>query len=169
MLTSVTKKQNNSRKCFVCGLENDLGLHSHFYETEAGALVALVKPREGHQSYPGRMHGGVAAALLDETIGRAIAIGRDDQVWGVTVELTTKYRKPIPLDVELRVVGRVTKDSGRFFEGEGEILLPGGEVAASASGRYLKVPIDKITDMNFAAEDWFLEESPSDPEQVDLS
>ena len=135
MLHQVRRKQNNSRMCFVCGLENQFGLKTSFYETETGELVTLVHPNELHQSYPGRMHGGVAAAILVETIGRAIAIGKDDQVWGVTVELSTKYRKPIPLSEELRIVGRITKEGPRFFEGSGELLLPSGEVAVSAIGR----------------------------------
>jgi len=168
MRYSVVKKQNNSRKCFVCGLGNDSGLHAAFYETEAGELVALVRPEEEHQSYPGRMHGGVAAALLDETIGRAIAIGKDEDVWGVTVELTTKYRKHLPLGQELKVVGRVTKDGSRFFEGSGEILLPDGTVAVEASGRYFKVPIDRITEADFEAEDWFLRENAGDPASIEL-
>lgn len=168
MKHTVIRKQNNSRLCFVCGLENDFGLHASFFETDSGELVALVKPREEHQSYPGRMHGGVAAAILDETIGRAIALGKDDQVWGVTVELTTKYRKPIPLDEELRIVGRVVKDGGRFYEGEGEIVLASGEVAVSAKGRYLKVPIDKITDSKMDERDWAYNADPDDPSAIDL-
>jgi uncharacterized protein (TIGR00369 family) len=168
MLNRILRKQNNSRMCFVCGLENDFGLKASFHETEGGELVALVRPTERHQSYPGRMHGGVAAAILDETIGRAIAIGKDGQVWGVTVELSTKYRKPIPLGEELRIVGRVTKDGSRFFEGSGEILLPGGEVAVSAVGRYIKVPLDKITETGMGPEDWRLVAGPADPEAIEL-
>ena len=123
MIYPVLKKQNNSKMCFVCGLQNDFGLHASFYETGANELVALIKPSEMHQSYPGRMHGGVAAAILDETIGRAIANGKSDQVWGVTLELTTKFRKPIPLNQELKIVGRVVQEGPRFFEGTGEIVL----------------------------------------------
>jgi acyl-coenzyme A thioesterase PaaI-like protein len=182
MTRQVLKKQNNSRMCFVCGFDNAFGLHASFYETDAGAigaasggdangaseLVAIVLPRDEHQSYPGRMHGGVAAALLDETIGRAIGIGKNDQVWGVTVELTTKYRKPVPLDRKITVVGRVTKDAGRFFEGSGEILLENGEVAVEAHGRYLKVPIDRITESGMDASDWFLRDDPADPREIEL-
>ena len=168
MKLPVTKKQNNSRMCFVCGLANGFGLKAAFYETEAGELVAKIKPTENHQSYPGRMHGGIAAAILDETIGRAIAIGREDQVWGVTVELSTKYRKPIPLDQDLWIVGRVTKDGSRFFEGSGEIVLESGEVAVSAVGRYLKVPVDKITESAMDERDWFQHREPGDPEAIEI-
>lgn len=154
--------------CFVCGLSNDMGLHASFFETDAGELVALIKPTELHQSYPGRMHGGVAAAILDETIGRAIAIGKSDQVWGVTVELTTKFRRPIPLDQELKIVGRVSEDGTRFFQGSGEIVLENGDIAVSATGKYLKVPIDKITDAVMGESDWFLHESGEDPEEIEI-
>ncbi len=168
MKRSVTKKQNNSRMCFVCGLENNFGLHASFYETDSNELVAIVTPSEQHQSYPGRMHGGLAATILDETIGRAIANGKEDQVWGVTLELTTKYRKPIPLGVELRIVGRVSRDDHRFFEGTGEILLPDGSVAVSAAGKYMKVPIDKITNTSMDAEDWFFIGNPDDPREIEI-
>lgn len=154
--------------CFVCGLENNFGLHASFYETDSNELVAIVTPSEQHQSYPGRMHGGLAATILDETIGRAIANGKEDQVWGVTLELTTKYRKPIPLGVELRIVGRVSRDDHRFFEGTGEILLPDGSVAVSAAGKYMKVPIDKITNAAMDAEDWFFIGDPDDPREIEI-
>jgi acyl-coenzyme A thioesterase PaaI-like protein len=154
--------------CFVCGLENNFGLHASFYETDSNELVAIVTPSEQHQSYPGRMHGGLAATILDETIGRAIANGKEDQVWGVTLELTTKFRKPIPLGVELRVVGRVSRDDHRFFEGTGEILLPDGSVAVSAAGKYMKVPIDKITNAAMDAEDWFFIGDPDDPREIEV-
>ncbi len=168
MKRSVTKKQYNSRMCFVCGLENNFGLHASFYETDSNELVAIVTPSEQHQSYPGRMHGGLAATILDETIGRAIANGKEDQVWGVTLELTTKYRKPIPLGVELRIVGRVSRDDHRFFEGTGEILLPDGSVAVSAAGKYMKVPIDKITNAAMDDEDWFFIGNPDDPREIEI-
>lgn len=141
----VTRKQYNSKMCFVCGLKNNSSLRASFYELESGEIVSIFKPLDEHQGYPGRLHGGVAAAILDETIGRAINITHSD-VWGVTVGLNLKYKKPVPLDQELKVVGRITRDTSRLFEGTGEILLANGEVAVVAEGKYLKMSIDKITD-----------------------
>ncbi len=140
---AVLRKQENSRHCLVCGLKNDLGLHAAFYELENGELLGIFKGKEGHQSYPGRLHGGISSAILDETIGRAIMI-TDPDTFGVTIELTLKYRKPVPLGEEVRVIGRITNQSRRGFEGTGEILLEDGSVAVSASGRFLRMPLDQI-------------------------
>lgn len=149
----IVKKQHNSRMCFTCGLKNDAGLKAAFYELETKELAAIFTPREEHQGYPGRLHGGVAGAILDETIGRAILIHHEN-VWGVTVELTTKYLKPIPLDEEIRVVGRITKDSSRLFEGTGEIILKNGEIAVKGFGKYIKMPLDKISAFDEENEEW---------------
>lgn len=154
--------------CLVCGTKNDAGLHASFFEVEGDQLVALFTPREQHQSYPGRLHGGLVTAMLDETIGRAVMIGCAEDVWGVTMEFTTQFKKPIPLDVELRVVGRITRQEGRVFEGTGEILLPGGEVAATGFGRYLRLPISRIADVGAFATDWHVVERAGDPGEIEL-
>lgn len=167
MKHAVTAKQHNSRMCFVCGLKNDFGLHASFYEVEGGQLVALFTPCEQHQSYPGRMHGGLAATILDETIGRALMI-QTDQAWGVTVEFTARYKQPVPLDVELKVVGRVTRDSRRLFEGTGEILLPDGSVAVEGAGKYIKLPLDEIADFDYDEQEWKTVLNEYDPEEIEL-
>ena len=162
----VTRKQFNAKMCFVCGLENSSGLHARYYELDSRQVVAVIKPHDLHQSYPNRMHGGIITAILDETIGRAIMI-EGDGAWGVTVEFNTRYRKPVPLDVELRAVGRITKSAPRGFEGAGELLLPDGAVAAEGFGRYMRVPLDRITDAS-EADNWVVAREPDDPADFEL-
>ena len=164
----ITGKQQNSKMCLVCGLKNPYGLKASFYELENKELVCIFKPSEVHQSYPGRLHGGITTALLDETIGRAIVMRYEEMMWGVTVEFTTKFKKPIPLNEELRVVGRITSDTGRFFEGTGEILLPNGEVAATGIGKYIKLPLEKIADFDATEQEWRVVQSEHDPKTVEL-
>ena len=146
MKYKVLKKQNVGKMCFVCGTENDLGLKTDFYELENGELVGICKFKEGHQSFPGRGHGGVSAALLDETIGRAAAINNPD-LWGVTIELSTKYRKPVPLEGEIKIVGRITKET------------------------YIKMPIEKIANFDTneeTSEEWFPNLKDTDPTEIEL-
>ncbi len=149
----VAGAQNISRMCLVCGRENVSGLHARFYELEDGELLGVFEPAEHHQSYPGRLHGGISSAILDETIGRAVNMS-DPDAWGVTIELNLRYRKPVPIDGPVRAIGRITRDSSRLFEGSGEIVLDDGTVAVEATGRYLKQPIDRIAEGDFEAE-WF--------------
>jgi acyl-coenzyme A thioesterase PaaI-like protein len=164
---AVVNKQENSAHCLVCGLKNEFGLKASFYELASGELVALYSPLDQHQSYPNRLHGGIAGALLDETIGRAIRILERD-IFGVTVELTLKYHKPIPLDQQLRIVGRITNNTSRIFEGTGEILLPDGSIGVSASGKYLKMPIEKIADFNVEEQEWRVVAMQNDPSRIEL-
>ncbi len=154
--------------CFVCGEKNDFGLHAEFYETDNNALVAIIIPSEQHQGYPGRMHGGIAATILDEIISRSICNGKKEQIWGVTMELKTRFRKPVPIGQELKVVGRVTIEGTRTFEGTGEIQLPNGEIAVTAEGKYIKLSSDKITGEQFSDEEWFISESPDDPSEIEI-
>ncbi len=161
----VTGAQNVSRMCMVCGRDNPWSLKARFYELDSGELLGIFQPLEQHQSYPGRLHGGIASAALDETIGRAIAVG-DPDAWGVTVELTMRFRKPVPLDQEIRAVARITRDAGRLFEGTGEIVLPDGTVAVSAAGKYMRLPIEDIAQGDFSAE-WFPDVREA-PDRVDL-
>jgi len=153
--------------CFVCGLKNPAGLKASFYEVEGDQLVALFKPCERHQGYPGRLHGGLAATILDETIGRAMNINQDE-IWGVTVEFNVRYKKPVPLDQELRVVGRITSQNRRLFEGTGEILLPNGEVAVEGRGKYIKLPLEEIADFDYEEQDWKAVLTAGDPQEIEL-
>lgn len=162
----VIKAQNVSRMCFLCGTENEAGMHARFLEVEGGECVCLFTPADHHQGYPGRLHGGISSAILDETIGRAISIEEPD-TWYVTVELTVRLRKPVPVGEELRAVGRVVSRSSRLFEGEGEILLPDGTVAIEAKGRYMKLSPDKIINDDFVAAEWYADEREQ-PSEIEL-
>lgn len=156
MKYKVKKVQFNSKDCLVCGLENPYGLKTVFYETEDNQLIAVFNVLNGHQSYPNRLHGGVTAAVLDETIGRAISINNPDMVWGVTMELKVQYRKPIPLDQTLYAIGRITMVRRNVFKGEGEVILQDGTRAATAEGLYMQLKLDQIADNDFIDNAWGL-------------
>lgn len=167
MRRSVTGKQENASMCFVCGLQNPAGLKAAFFELENGELMGLFNSGEQHQSYPGRLHGGLAATILDETMGRVINVS-EKGVWGVTVDLQIRYRKPVPLSEELRVVGRIIRKSGRSYEAEGQIVLADGTAAVEGSGRYMILPADKITDVPMDGENWRVVPADGDPLEVEV-
>lgn len=154
--------------CFVCGMDNSFGLKSMFYELEDGQLMAIFKPAEQHQGYPGRLHGGIAATILDETIGRAIMLNHSDNIWGVTVDFSMKLRKPVPIDGEVRVLARIVSEGNRSFQGEGEILLPDGQVAVTGRGKYLKMDIEKIADFDHQGDAWKVIPTSDDPLFIEI-
>ena len=164
----VKNKQPNSKMCFVCGMENSFGLKSMFYELDDGQLMALFTPQKEHQGYPGRLHGGIAATILDEAIGRAINIASEGDTGGVTVDFSMKLRKPVPIDREIRVFCRIVSENRRSFEGEGEIVLEDGTVAVQGKGKYLKMDIDNIADFDHEGDEWVVVPISDDPESVEL-
>jgi uncharacterized protein (TIGR00369 family) len=167
MSHKIINSQYISKNCLVCGVENNFGLKSRFYETDNNELIAVFQPLDEHQSYPNVIHGGISATILDEVIGRAIMMTTDSNTFGVTIELKVRYKKPVPLDSELKAIGRITKDKGRIFEGTGELYLPNGEVAVEAEGKYMKRRLDQITDSDFTDNEWFLPEGDL-PEEISL-
>ena len=106
-------------------------------------------------------------ALLDETMGRAINVTEPD-TWAVTADISIRYRKPVPYGVPLTVTGRITRNTRLIFDGEGEIILPDGAVAASGHARYMKQPLDVIGDLESNGDRWELVESPDDPTEIDI-
>ena len=169
MKYKVVGHQYRNDQCLVCGWDNPLGLDLEFWELENGELATLANLKQGHQSYPGRAHGGIISALLDELIGRAVCM-EEPACWGVTVDLTIKYKKPVPLEQPLVAVGRVARNRSRMFEGSGEIYLPDGTLLASAEGRYMKLPVDKIVESETPISDmnWRMLDVENAPEYIEL-
>lgn len=137
-------KQPNSRYCFICGLENPIGLHMHFYETAPDEVTAEYTAPEHYQSYPGMLHGGVAAAMLDEAAGRAY-MGSDPETskFMYTAELKIKYKKHIPTGQPLRIVGRQVKRVRWTAEATSAIYDSEGTLLAQASAILVDIP-DKL-------------------------
>ena len=133
--------QPGSRHCFVCGKENPIGLKVRFYQ-RGNQVITHFTPGPEHQGYPDRMHGGIAGALLDETIGRA---GFIHGYWTFTVRFEVKYRKPIPIGEEITVVGELTRDRGRMIEAKGQVLLADGSVAVEGSGLFIKLKPEELS------------------------
>ncbi|NLF01101.1 MAG: PaaI family thioesterase [Anaerolineales bacterium] len=122
--------QPTSRMCFVCGRENPCGLHMRFTEdAEAGQVRAELSVPDVYQGYPGVVHGGIIAAMLDEVSGRAILLGGKEELM-VTLRLTVRYRQPTPTNTPLVVLGWMERISGVGARVAGEVRLPDGTVTA---------------------------------------
>lgn len=146
-------KQPSSQHCFVCGRANQSGLHMDFYENQAGEVVAHITVPGEFQGYPGIVHGGIIAAMLDEISGRSIMISNPNRFM-VTAKLSIRYRKPVPTGKPLRLVGRLVDDNGRVASVSGEIYAEDDSVLAEAEAVLFNIPETVATETDLQALGW---------------
>ncbi len=146
--------QPNSRHCFVCGLENPFGLHLRFYTTAPGEVRVDYTVPAHYQGYPGVVHGGVVAAMLDEATGRVFMGDPDAPRFMYTARLSIRYRKNVPVETPLKVVGRAGKNKGRTATASGAIYGPDGELLAEAEALLVDVPAGVVDTVDLEAIGW---------------
>lgn len=125
------------QRCFACGQRNPHGLHLVF-RLEDESIVADFQPREEHQGFPGVIHGGVVAAVLDEALERTALLG-ESQEWTMTGRLEVRYRRYVPYGPLLRVRARLDNERRRVLQASGVLTLADDEniVLAEARGTFL--------------------------------
>lgn len=141
-------QQASAKWCFVCGVVNPAGLKIRFFNDGHQQVIARVTFGDEYQSYPGVVHGGLIATVLDETIGRALLAGDTPEPrFMFTATLNLRYHKSVPLNQEVTVRGRIDKDRGRIVQASGELLLPDGTVAVEATSTLVNIPPEQVADM----------------------
>ena len=124
------------QRCFACGHRNELGLQLTFHR-EGDRIVAEYRPAERYQGFPGVLHGGILATMLDETMGRTGALRRE---WLMTGKLDIRYRRPAPIDQTLRVWGEIARERDGAIDAIGAVELMDGTVLAEARGMVVRLP-----------------------------
>ena len=155
--------QPNSSHCFVCGLANDNGLKLRFYETGPGEVCATFTAPEYFQGYPGVLHGGIVAAMLDEVTGRT-QMGADPPRFMYTARLEVKYRRNVPVGQPLRLIGRSVKSRGKTATATGEIYGPDGVLLAEAEALLVDVPPEVVGGVDLETLGWKVYEEVPDEE-----
>ena len=147
------KKQPNSDHCFVCGRRNPHGLYMTFYDNGRDEVSSNYTVPDEYQSYPGIVHGGVIAAMLDEVVAR-VAMIEDHHHFMLSVKLEVKYRLPVPTETPLKILGRIIRLRGRLGKAVGEIYLPDGKVAAESAMTLADVPAELLHGLDVEALGW---------------
>src|SRR5438094_4444415 len=109
------------QRCFVCGHRNPYGLHL-FFRLDQNTIVADFLPREEHQGFPGVIHGGIVAAVLDEALNRTSMLS-SHPAWTMTGRLEVRYRRYVPYGERLRVRAAFTGERGRMMQSSGTLAL----------------------------------------------
>lgn len=132
------------QRCFVCGQRNPYGLHLVFRQ-ENDTVVADFSPREEHQGFPGVIHGGIVAAVLDEALGRTSLLGNNKE-WTMTGKLEVRYRRYVPYGPLLRVRARLESERRRMLQASGALTLAENEsvILAEAQGIFLPLSSEVV-------------------------
>ncbi len=149
----MASRQPGSSHCFVCGRQNPVGLKINFYNTGPGEVAAEHSVPDIYQGYPGVVHGGIVAAMLDETAGRSV-MSEGEFEFFMTLKLEIKYRQPIPTGTLLKIVGRLLTKRGRRAQCHGEIRLPDGTIAAEAEVLLIQMPDSLLKGVDPEALGW---------------
>jgi acyl-coenzyme A thioesterase PaaI-like protein len=150
----LSTRQPNSRHCFVCGVANPVGLHLKFEETNPGEVTAEVTLPDHFQGYPGIAHGGIIAAMLDETGGRTHMGSADEPRFGFTIRLDVRYRKNVPVGQPLRVIGKAGERKGRTAQAVSAIYDLDGTLLAEADVVIMDVPARMFQDVDLNNLGW---------------
>ena len=102
-------------------------------------LLALGRP--GLDGHPSVIHGGMACAILDETMGLCVMlhhqqiVGARDSLF--TVSLNVTYRAPVPTPGEVLVRCWLVGREGRKWLSRGQIIDKNGVVMTEAEGLWV--------------------------------
>lgn len=133
-------KQPNSRNCFGCGLENPIGLKLKIYQTGPGMIETTYIAPEQFEGYPGTLHGGIVATLLDEVSSRAHMDGSTEPRFMFSGKIEVKYRANVPIGKPLKIIGKAGKTKGKTAESWAGIYDEGGRLLAEATALLFDVP-----------------------------
>ena len=121
----------NEGYCFGCGANNPMGLKLKFTK-DGETLRTEFKPDKMHQGWPGLLHGGILATLLDEIMSNvAYATGKTC----LTAEMSLRQRKPINIDETLVITAWITRRRSKIIETAGKVCLRDGTVVAESTAK----------------------------------
>jgi acyl-coenzyme A thioesterase PaaI-like protein len=124
------------RYCVVCGAANPRGLQVDFRPTADGGVEAHFDCPTIFEGYSHRVHGGVAAALLDGAMTNCLfAHGHV----AVTAELAVRYRHPVMTDRRATVRAWICESSRRLHRLRAE-LAQDGRVLVTATAKFFEPP-----------------------------
>jgi acyl-coenzyme A thioesterase PaaI-like protein len=121
------------RDCFACGSNNGAGLRLNFRKKGDGSLYGYFFADPKYQSYPGILHGGIIATLLDSAMTHCLLM---EDLPALTGRLSIRYFHPIRTGTVIKLEARVTQEFHRVFVLEGNASVEGKKMA-KAEAKYM--------------------------------
>jgi acyl-coenzyme A thioesterase PaaI-like protein len=135
------------QRCFACGQLNPYGLKMIF-RFEDHTIISDFKPYEEHQGFPGVIHGGITAAVLDEALNRTSML-TNQPTWTMTGRLEVRYRRYVPYGPLLRVRASLGTQRGRMVQASGKLTLADDEsvLFAEAQGTFMALTPEMLDEV----------------------
>jgi acyl-coenzyme A thioesterase PaaI-like protein len=135
------------QRCFACGQLNPYGLKIVF-RCEDNTIVSDFIPHEEHQGFPGVIHGGITAAVLDEALNRTSLLTNQPS-WTMTGRLEIRYRRYVPYGPLLRVRAVLNTQRGRMVQASGKLTLADDEsvLFAEAQGAFMSLAPEMLDEI----------------------
>jgi len=105
------------------------------FRRDGDEIVAEVRFGPAFEGAPGRVHGGMVAAVFDDVTGGALALARAP---AYTARLAIDYLAPVPIDVPLEFRTRLDRRAGRKLHASCE-ARHGPDVLARAQALFIMV------------------------------
>jgi len=125
--------------CVVSGLANPMGIAIRA-ERQGDDAVARVRLGAAFEGAPGRAHGGVVAAIFDDTMGFVLTM---QQTPAFTARLGISYLAPTPMHEEIEFRARIRERNGRKLVITGA-AHHGGACIAEAEGLFIAIPPERF-------------------------
>ncbi len=104
--------------CYVCGVDNALGLQVPFERDGTTGSRATYVARKEHSGWSGILHGGVTLSLMDEAFGWCLFF---QGVAAVTARIETRFHRPIPIGTRLWVRAWLVGERRKLFDVKAEV------------------------------------------------
>jgi acyl-coenzyme A thioesterase PaaI-like protein len=125
--------------CVVSGRANPMGIAIEVHR-EGDDAVARVNLGAAFEGAPGRAHGGIVAAVFDDTMGFVLSMERTPAFTG---RLSVSYRAPTPVGEPLEFRCRLAERTDRKLLITGE-ARHGDLLVAEAEGLFISIPIERF-------------------------
>ena len=132
--------------CLGCGPDADHGFHLSV-RRDGDEVVTTHRFTQAQSGGPGIAHGGAVATVVDDLLGYLLYVVRKA---GVTRKLEVEYLKPVLVDHEYVVRGRVDSVDGRKVWVSCEGTDTSGVVCFRGAGLFLEVPLSHFTEATSA-------------------
>jgi len=121
--------------CFGCGKNNPIGLKLVFKKVGETARAIFI-PREEYQGWPGILHGGIIANILDEAASWVFIL---NGMFVITAKMEIMYRSPAKIGTPLIITSEITGKNGKRGEAVSRITTEDGTLIAESTSLHITI------------------------------